>query len=82
MGWNWKGELPVQILFDSPDSLLAGFISPGETGRLLLVTNPIRAGMTLKRLELAERAQAWSVHASGVGYLALLKGISIKKISS
>jgi hypothetical protein len=66
MGWNWKGELPVQVLIDSPDSLLAGFGSGSKSGRLVLVTGPSGSGKTCWCQALAKVASTLGIPVGGL----------------
>lgn len=50
----------MQVLIDSPDSLLASLTSGNEPGRLVIVTSPSGSGKTRWCLALAD-------HASGLG---------------
>jgi hypothetical protein len=72
MGWNWKGESPVQVLFDSPDSLLASFLSGEEPGLSILVlyTGGVvpTAFKTCKNLEFG--CKSLSLHFSAWGKLS------------
>ena len=48
----------MQVYIDSPDSLLASFVSGKETGRLILVTGQSGSGKTRWCQALAEQAKA------------------------
>jgi nucleoside-triphosphatase len=74
MGWNWKGESSVQILIDSPDSLLASFASGTKTGQLILVTGPRGSGKTRWCQALAERAHELGIPAIGMVSPAIFTG--------
>jgi nucleoside-triphosphatase THEP1 len=74
MGWNWKGESSVQILIDSPDSLLASFASGTKTGQLILVTGPSGSGKTRWCQVLAERAHELGMPAIGLVSPAIFTG--------
>jgi nucleoside-triphosphatase len=87
MGWNWKGEIPVQVFIDSPDSLLANFLSGNEIGRLIIVTGPSGLGKTRWCLGLAERATALGIKAVGLVSPAVFEdtkkvGIDLLNLSS
>ncbi len=56
----------MQVPFDSPDSLLAGFLSPDRSGRLVLVTGPRGAGKTRWCTELVDSASRQGIHVGGV----------------
>jgi len=64
----------VQILIDSPDSLLASFVSGIEPGRLILVTGPSGSGKTRWCQTLAERANVLGIHAAGLVSPAVFEG--------
>jgi nucleoside-triphosphatase THEP1 len=74
MGWNWKGELTVQVSIDSPDSLLASLLSGNEPGRLILVSGPSGSGKTRWCQALAEQANSRGIHAGGLISPAVFKG--------
>jgi hypothetical protein len=55
LGWNWKGETPVQVLFNSPDSLLASFMSLVEPKQPFLdidLCGAVRSRPELRLLDL------------------------------
>ncbi|HEX7432566.1 MAG TPA: nucleoside-triphosphatase [Anaerolineaceae bacterium] len=56
----------MQVLIDSPDSLLASFESGNESGRLILATGPSGSGKTRWCIALAEHAKALGINASGM----------------
>jgi nucleoside-triphosphatase THEP1 len=66
MGWNWKGESTVQVFVNSPDSLLASFISENDAGKLIIITGPSGSGKTHWCLELIEQAKAKKINAGGL----------------
>jgi nucleoside-triphosphatase THEP1 len=74
MGWNWKGELTVQVSFDSPDSLLASFVSGKESGQLIIVTGPSGSGKTNWCLDLAEAASTRGISTCGLVSPAVFEG--------
>jgi hypothetical protein len=68
----------VQVLFDSPDSLLAGFMSGNEPGRLIIVTGPSGSGKTRWCQALDEKANSLGIHVCGLVSPAVYKrGIKI-----
>jgi nucleoside-triphosphatase THEP1 len=64
----------VQLLIDSPDSLLASFASGNESGRLILVSGPSGSGKTHWCQALAERANLLGIHVDGLVSPAVFKG--------
>jgi nucleoside-triphosphatase THEP1 len=64
----------VQVLIDSPDSLLASFASGNEPGRLILVTGPIGSGKTRWCLALADYASILGIHVGGLVSPAVFEG--------
>ncbi len=64
----------MQVLFISPDSLLAGFPSGNEPGRLILVTGPSGAGKTRWCQALAGHANAIGIRAHGLLSPAVFEG--------
>ena len=64
----------MQILIDSPDSLLASFVSGIEPGRLILVTGSSGSGKTRWCQTLAERANVLGIHAAGLVSPAVFEG--------
>jgi nucleoside-triphosphatase THEP1 len=64
----------VQGLIDSPDSLLASFLSGNQPGRLILVTGPSGSGKTRWCQVLAEHANARGIQADGLVSPAVFKG--------
>ena len=77
----------MQVFFDSPDSLLANFLSGNEIGRLIIVTGPSGLGKTRWCLGLAERATALGIQADGLVSPAVFEdtkkvGIDLLNLSS
>jgi len=64
----------VQVLIDSPDSLLASFASGNEPGRLILVTGPSGSDKTRWCLALADYASILGIHAGGLVSPAVFEG--------
>jgi hypothetical protein len=64
----------VQLLIDSPDSLLASFLSGNEPGRLVLVSGPSGTGKTRWCQALSERARELGIAASGLVSPATFNG--------
>jgi nucleoside-triphosphatase THEP1 len=64
----------VHALIDSPDSLLASFMSGNETGRLVLVTGPSGLGKTRWCQALADRAGARGIPVAGLVSPAVFEG--------
>jgi len=64
----------VQVLIDSPDSLLASFASGNETGRLVLVTGPSGSGKTRWCMTLARSANVMGIHVGGLVSPAVFEG--------
>ena len=64
----------MQVLIDSPDSLLANFASGNEPGRLILVTGSSGSGKTRWCLALAEVASILGVHVGGLVSPAVFEG--------
>jgi hypothetical protein len=73
LGWNWKGESPVQVLFDSPDSLLASFLSGDEPSHLFLIHHLSRWVKIILSFKLPENNQALDLYTCGV-LLSILNG--------
>ncbi|MGZ6346570.1 MAG: nucleoside-triphosphatase [Anaerolineales bacterium] len=73
MGWNWKGDIPVQDFINSPESLLASFNSRQETGRLILITGPSGSGKTCWCLELVKLSRASGYVPAGLVSPAVFK---------
>jgi nucleoside-triphosphatase THEP1 len=73
MGWNWKGDIPVQGFINSPDSLLASFNSGKETGRLILITGPSGSGKTRWCLEFVKLSKASGYNPIGLVSPAVFK---------
>jgi energy-coupling factor transporter ATP-binding protein EcfA2 len=64
----------VQVFLDSPDSLLAGFVSGNEPGRLIIVTGPSGSGKTRWCQALAQQANTLGMHVCGLVSPAVFKG--------
>ena len=64
----------MQVLIDSPDSLLASFASGNEPGRLILVTGPSGSDKTRWCLALADYASILGIHAGGLVSPAVFEG--------
>ena len=64
----------MQVLFDSPDSLLASFASGNEPGRLIIVTGPSGSGKTRGCLALADYASILGFQVGGLVSPAVLEG--------
>ncbi|MBE3037364.1 MAG: hypothetical protein IMZ62_00905 [Chloroflexi bacterium] len=64
----------MQVLIDSPDSLLASFASGNEPGRLILVTGPSGSGKTRWCLALADYASILGIHVGGLVSPAVFEG--------
>ncbi|MBU2611424.1 MAG: hypothetical protein KJ606_10865 [Chloroflexi bacterium] len=64
----------MQVLIDSPDSLLASFASGNEPGRLILVTGPSGSGKTRWCLALADYASILGIHVGGLVSPAAFEG--------
>ncbi len=56
----------MQVVFDSPDSLLASFMSGNEPGRLIIVTGPSGSGKTRWCQMLVEQANILGIHVCGL----------------
>ena len=56
----------MQVLFDSPDSPLASFVSGNIPGRLIIVTGPSGSGKTRWCQALVERANILGIQVSGL----------------
>lgn len=56
----------MQFTFDSPDSLLASFLSGTESGRLIFVSGPSGSGKTGWCTSLVERAGKQAIKVGGV----------------
>ena len=55
-GSNWKGESSLDLLVNSPDSLLASFRSKTSPGQLILIAGPGGSGKTSWCRQLASSA--------------------------
>jgi len=64
----------VQVLIDSPDSLLASLPSGNEPGRLILVTGPSGSGKTSWCQRLAEEALGRGLDLAGLVSPAVWRG--------
>ena len=64
----------MQVLIDSPDSLLASFASGNEPGRLILVTGSSGSGKTRWCLALADYASILGIHVGGLVSPAVFEG--------
>jgi hypothetical protein len=64
----------VQGLINSPDSLLANFLSGNFRGELIIITGPSGSGKTRGCLDLAETAYNSGVRAGGLVSPAIFKG--------
>lgn len=56
----------MQVLKDSPDSLLASLVSGNEPGRLIIVTGPSGSGKTRWCQALAEQAMLLGIQVCGL----------------
>ena len=64
----------MQVLIDSPDSLLASFMSGNEPGRLIIVTGHKGSGKTRWCLALVEAASAKGISMAGLVSPAVFEG--------
>jgi nucleoside-triphosphatase THEP1 len=73
-GIELERRITVQVLIDSPDSLLASFMSRDEPGRLILITGQRGSGKTDWCLALAEAASTLGIPTSGLVSPAVFEG--------
>ena len=64
----------MQVLIDSPDSLLESFMSGNEPGRLIIVTGHKGSGKTRWCLALVEAASAKGISMAGLVSPAVFEG--------
>ena len=64
----------MRVLIDSPDSLLASFLSGNEPGRLILVTGPSGSGKTRWCQALAATANNLGIAVDGLVSPAVFEG--------
>ncbi len=77
----------MQVLIDSPDSLLASFMSGDEPGRLILITGQRGSGKTDWCLALAEAATSLNIPIEGLVSPAVFEedikvGIDLRDLGS
>jgi nucleoside-triphosphatase THEP1 len=65
-GSNWKGESSLNLLVNSPDSLLASFRSKVSPGQLTLIAGPSGSGKTSWCLRLANAAVTLQIQPRGL----------------
>jgi hypothetical protein len=64
----------VQVFLDSPDFLLASFISGSQPGRLILISGPSGSGKTCWCMSLVERARCSNIQVAGLVSPAVMHG--------
>ena len=64
----------MQVSIDSPDSLLASFLSENESGQLIIITGPSGSGKTRWCQALAAKANSLGIAAGGFVSPAVFEG--------